>query len=378
MIKRFFWQTSSMTSKVDESIKIFRKYFSPSSKWSVEKAIQAKLPAKVSRIKEFCVFNADNPVETWQSLTEMASTLDREMLCVRKANKWLSTLKTNFQDEFVHMHLNEFWLFSKELLRHLSAQLERSKFRKGSGFKRRNEAELQFRLTIEERERTKHHMVLHNMKLAEMKDRNNFLLGILKKCRASYDKSSQMNDALHDFKMDMLYKNWASIGEYHIVCIGDLYDLRTRCATDIEELEQKITDLEIELDALNLRTEEKQQMWMKEIIDDTMVCEMAEKLQELVHQAIDQVIQAEERRVFHLLAAFDFRHEWIKEDGANMSMGMQYGAVDQSHHVDQNLIQLSIARLDTIKQTKLRDNLVRKLHILERINNQETEKLKVH
>lgn len=367
-----------MKSKVDEAIQNFRNYYSPSAKWSVEKAIQAILPTTVSKLKEYCVFNADNPAETCKSLTEMASTLDREMLCTRKANTWLSTLKSNFQGELAQLHLNDFWLFSKELLRHLSAQLQGSKSRKDTGFKCRDQAEQQFRLTIEKREQCKHHMLLHNMKLAEIKDRNHFLLEILRKCRASYDKSSQMNDALHDFKMDILYKNWASIGEYHISCIGDLYDLRTRCAADIEELEKQITDLEIELDTLNVRAEEKQQVWMKEIIEDTMLCESAEKLQELVHHAISQVIQAEERRVRHLLATFDFRHEWIKEDAANMAMNMLHGADDQSGHVDQNLIQLSIARLDTIKQTKLRDNLMRKLHILERMNNQETEKLKVH
>lgn len=367
-----------MTSKVDKAIQIFIDYYSPSSKWSVEEAIHAKLPARVSEIKEYCVFNADNPVKTWQSLSKMVSALDREIRCVRKGNKWLSTLKSHFQNEFVQIHQNEFWSFSKDLLRHLSVQLHSSKARKYTEFECRDQAELQFRLTIEEREQCKHRLELHNMKLAEMKDRHDFLLEILKKCRASYDKSSHMNDALHDFKMDMLYKNWTAIGEYHIACIGDLYDLRTQCANDIEELEQKITDLESNLDALDVRAEEKQQVWMKAIIEDTMLCESAEKLQELVYRAINLAVQAEEKRVFQLLAAFDGRHEWIKEDRINMSTTMKQSMTNQSDHVDQNLIQLSIARLDTIKQTKLRDNLVRRLRILERMKCQEAEKLQVH
>lgn len=347
----------------------------------IESPQSASIPPEVLRLKYFCSLNLGDPRETWQSLQRMAIVAEHELLRVRQAKHLACDFKMRFQEEFVGTQLERSRVYSRRYVEHLTDLLADVKNDKDQSLAKRLQCKRLLRTTIEDREQCKQRAVALQAKLADAKRRNLYLLQILQQCRASYEKAIHMSELLENFKMDPLFKSWFAVGEFHTSSVADWYELRAQCADDVARLEAELKVLERQLERLHKSVEQRRLQWVKANVEDVAICERAEQLQDLVHRAVDQIVETEEARVFHLLSCFDVRRKWLDEVRLKRlhveTTSSSPSTDDAGGAVNQNLVMLSIARLDSIKQEKLFDSLVRKLHVYERIRKQESEKQQV-
>lgn len=318
----------------------------------------------------------------------MTILAEHELQNVRQGKHLAGDFKMRFQEEFVSSQLESSRAYSKGYVEHLMDLLAHVKNEKDQSLVKRMQCKRLLRTTIEDREQCKQRALALQSKLADAKRRNVYLLQILQQCRASYEKAVQMSELLENFKMDPLFKSWFAVGEFHTSSVADWYELRAQCADDVARLEGELKVLERQLERLYESVEQRRLQWVKASVADVAICERAEQLQELVHDAANQVVETEDARVFHLLSCFDVRRKWLDEvclkrlhteaTGSSLRSAESSGGGGAGSSVNQNLVMLSIARLDSIKQEKLYDSLVRKLRVYERIRKQEIEKQQVH
>jgi hypothetical protein len=168
--------------------------------------------------------------------------------------------------------------------------------------------------------------------------------------------------------------------------ISELYELRTHCGDDIDAFEAEVVVLERQLARLCETVDARRLEWLHTSITDAQLCTRAERMQDLVHRALDQIEATDKARTVHLLMCFDPRHKWLQHDTLTHAMGASSlplgnaksgSGTEQYSNSNETLVQLSIARLDAIKQEKWYDLLARKLRVYEKIRKQESEKHQV-
>lgn len=328
------------------------------------------------RLKDVCAFSAENPHATWDSLQKMLVVAEDEHLVSRSARSLACEFKTGFQEELISRQLQIAQDHSSRYLEYLTSLLAVVKRENDEGLQRRSHATLALQSAVEDREQCKLRLLALVAKLAEAKRKNQTLLQQLTRCRASYEKAVTMRALLQNVKMDPIFKSWSAVGEYHTASIVDWYALRSECASDIERLEHEIRVLSLQLERLRDSVEQRQLQWVAASVADVQVCERAGKLQDLVHVAVERIVEAEEARVFHLLSSFDLRQRWLSH-GSLRRLHESSSVSKDGEAVNQTLVQLSIARLDTIKQEKRFDLLARKLRAYEHIREQEIAKQQV-
>lgn len=317
----------------------------------------------------------------------MVVLAEHELLNVRQAKHLACDFKMRFQEEFVTSQLESSRAYSQGYVKHLTDLLTDVKNEKDQSLAKWLHCKRLLRTTIEDREQCKQRALALQSKLADAKRKNLYLLQILQQCRASYEKAIHMSELLENFKMDPLFKSWFAVGEFHTSSVADWYELRAQCADDVARLEAELVVIGRQLERLRELVEQRRLQWVKASVADVAICERAEQLQDLVHRAVDQVVETEEARVFHLLSCFDVRRRWLDEarlkrlhskaTSSSQNTESSGGGTGAGSSVNQILVMLSIARLDSIKQEKLYDSLVRKLRVYERIRKQEIEKQQV-
>ncbi|KAF1321113.1 hypothetical protein FI667_g12129, partial [Globisporangium splendens] len=376
--------------KTVDATRLFQPYYSPrpvsfsdgDALDGVGSAFQS-VPPEILKLKECCTLDMDEPSNTWRSLQHMASLVDAELLHLRRARHLACEFKMQFQNEFVGNHLTSASLESKAYLQHLMELLSKVSKAKAESLRQRAQTEHHFRASIEDREQCKSRLLAMQSKLSTAKQRNKHLAQMLQHCRDGFGKAVRVNELLRNFKMDPLYKSWFSVSEFHTSLIAELYELRTHCGDDIDAFEAEVVVLERQLTRLCKTVDVRRLEWFNTSIKDVQLCTRAERLQDLVHRALDQIEATDKARAVHLLMCFDPRHKWLHHDAlmhiidassspsgdANSGSG-----TEQYSSSNKTLVQLSIARLDAIKQEKWCDLLARKLRVYEKIRKQESEK----
>lgn len=324
-----------------------------------------------------CALDLTNPRATFASLTRMASVAEREVLTCRTARVLTSDLKALFQHTFIGQQLIQAQRHSEQYVQHVADLLSHVKTAQDASLVQRLQCKKLLRTTINDREQCRQRMLTLEATLNEAKRRSGHLLELLHRCRQSYDTAIAMTELLQHAKMHPLSKSWSAVGTFHTASIATWYDLRIACASDIERLERELQVLARQLARLDDAVEQRRRQWVLASVDDVEACERAAQLQDLVHNAVAQVVALEEHRVVYLLSSFDTRRKWLDPVRLMQLHTAGSRSSSSSSSVNQTLVQLSIARLDAIKQEKRYDLLVRKLRVYERIQKLESEKQQV-
>lgn len=374
------WQAKNFSDAVQYGIQVFVDFYSPRSALSACQGWHPTegftIPIEVQKLKDVCAFDLDHPLATWGSLQKMASVAENELLCVRRTRSLACEFKMLFHEEYVGSQLAVARDHSSRYFQHLTALLTSVKSEKDESLDRRTRATDALRTAVELREQSKQQLLALETRLTEAKRRNASLLLQLQRCRDSYEKAIAMGTVLQNFKMDPVFKSWFAVGEFHTASIADWYALRADCAGDIERLECEIQAASRQVDLFNNAVEQQRLKWMAASISDVQACERSEQLEDLAHRAVEQVVETEEARVYHLLSCFDLRQKWLSFDSLRR-LHTESRAGTSAGAVNQTLVQLSIARLDAIKQEKRCNALKRKLCVYERIRAPEVEKQQV-
>jgi hypothetical protein len=373
-------------AKVRAATVAFVELYSPSTGEAIEKLTASRSTAAAG-FKDVCQFYAEEPAKTWVSLLSMQALIDKEALQEREVKRVWCEWQNRFIDHLMTSHTQRWWAHCHIQLQTTHDRLDEGKYSLAKSFELRYASERDFQDAVKNRERLGHQLAILQRQLMETKQRQQSLLQLLQMARACYETSTVVKDSkLQNVKTDEMFKAWSRVSDYHVGFVGRLFDWRMQCSEQLDALEDDIKKCLQSVVSCDTIVACKRQAWLKHSIADNMECTRAEGQQELAHRTLELIQSLERQRVFAQFRVLDPRCLWLKlptlekwhddyvraYQHQRKTSGGDQRMIGRSG-VDDQLVRLSIARLDVIKQEKLRDSLRRKLVLLERMLNQQGE-----